>query len=388
MVQQTYRRWYNSQLLPAGALSIAGTFDVRTENVQRRIPQLDAVRGLAILVVMAHNISLKYPVLHSEQWTRDGWMGVDLFFALSGLLITGSLLDTKESANYFKNFYVRRCLRIWPLYYALIFFMFVVVRFLSPAEFQEVVRTSSPWWAFPLFLQNFLLPISTNAAGPLAVTWSLAIEEQFYLFWAPVVRFCSSTNLLRIAIAEVCISPVLRYYLSLHQVNLYTNVFCRLDSLMAGAILAIMLRSRNFVPSKWLSRAWILFVTAGLLAFVTESLHVRWIVFTFTALASGSFIFVSLFSPQKWIQTVMANRFLIYSGIISYGLYLLHKIPSGVVQTLHLDRHPWLPFPFIFVTSYLLAALSWTLLEKPFLSLKRFFQAPAADRDRLEIPGR
>jgi peptidoglycan/LPS O-acetylase OafA/YrhL len=355
--------------------------------VQRRIPQLDAVRGLAILVVMAHNVSLKYPVLHSEKWTRDGWMGVDLFFALSGLLITGSLLDTKQSAGYFKNFYVRRCLRIWPLYYALIFFMFVLVRFLSPSEFQDVVRTSSPWWAFPLFLQNFLLPISTNAAGPLAVTWSLAIEEQFYLFWAPVVRFCSSTNLLRIAIAEICISPALRYYLSLHHVNLYTNVFCRLDGLMAGAILAIMLRSRNFVPSKLLPWAWILFLTAGLVAFVAESLDARWIVFTFTALASAAFIFVSLFSPQKWVQKVMANRFLIYSGIISYGLYLLHKIPSGVVQTLHLDRHPWLPFPFVFVTSYALAALSWILLEKPFLSLKRFFQSPPAARRSLEMPG-
>jgi peptidoglycan/LPS O-acetylase OafA/YrhL len=344
--------------------------------VQRRIPQLDAVRGVAILVVMAHNISLKYPLLHSEKWTRDGWMGVDLFFALSGLLITASLLDTKESPSYFKNFYVRRCLRIWPLYYALIFFMFVLVRFLSPSQFQEVIRTSSPWWAFPLFLQNFLLPISTNAAGPLAVTWSLAIEEQFYLFWAPVVRVCSSTRLLRVAIAEMSVSPALRYYLSLRHVNLYTNVFCRLDALMAGVILAIMLRSRNFVPAKLLARAWILFVSAGLFAFVAESLDARWIVFTFTALASGSFIFVSLFSPQKWVQAVMANRFLIYSGIISYGLYLLHKIPSGVVQTLHLDRHPWLPFPFIFLTSYLLAALSWTLWEKPFLSLKRFFEPP------------
>jgi peptidoglycan/LPS O-acetylase OafA/YrhL len=263
----------------------------------------------------------------------------------------------------------------------------VLVRFLSPSEFQEVVRTSSPWWAFPLFLQNFLLPISTNAAGPLAVTWSLAIEEQFYLFWAPVVRFCSSTNLLRAAIAEMCVSPALRYYLSLRHVNLYTNVFCRLDGLMAGVILAIMLRSRDFIPAKLLSRAWVLFASAGLLAFVAESLDARWIVFTFTALASGSFIFVSLFSPQRWVRAVMGNRFLIYSGIISYGLYLLHKIPSGVVQTLHLDRHPWLPFPFIFVTSYLLAAVSWFLLEKPFLSLKRFFQSPPVARGSLEVPG-
>jgi peptidoglycan/LPS O-acetylase OafA/YrhL len=347
----------------------------------RRIPQLDAVRGLAILVVMVHNISVKYPVLHSERWSKDGWMGVDLFFALSGFLITGILLDTKTSEGYFKNFYVRRCLRIWPLYYALIFFMFVIVRFASRAEYQDVLQTASPWWAFPLFLQNFLLPVSTNAAGPLAVTWSLAIEEQFYLVWPIIVRFCSKKQLCRLAIAEICLSPALRYYLSLHQVNLYTNVFCRLDGLMAGALLALLVRSEDFVPTKLVNRAWTLLILAGPIAFVTEALGARWIVFTFTALASAALIYVALFSEIKWLQVIMKNRFLTYSGIISYGLYLLHKIPFGIVQVLRLDHHPWLPFPFIFVASYALAACSWNLLEKPFLRLKRFFE-PTSDRQQ------
>ena len=346
------------------------------ETLQRRIPQLDAVRGLAILVVMFHNISLKYPVLHSQQLFSNGWMGVDLFFALSGFLITGILLDTKGSEGYFKNFYVRRCLRIWPLYYALIFFMFVVVRFLNRSEYQDVLRTASPWWAFPLFLQNFLLPVSTNAAGPLAVTWSLAIEEQFYVVWPLVVRFCSATQLRRIAIAELCVSPVLRYYLSLRHVDLYINVFCRLDGLMAGAILAVLVRSDNFVPANLLKRAWVLLLVVGTLALVTASVvNAGWIVYSFTALASASFIYVSVFSKQKWLQEVMTNRFLIYTGTISYGLYLLHKIPFGMVQTLHLDRNPYLPFPIIFITSFALAALSWNILEKPFLNLKRFFES-------------
>lgn len=333
------------------------------------------MRGVAILIVMLHNISLKYPVFDSQRLFGDGWMGVDLFFALSGLLITGILLDTKRSQGYFKNFYVRRCLRIWPLYYSLIFFMFVIVRFLNRAEYQDVLRTASPWWAFPLFLQNFLLPVSTNAAGPLAVTWSLAIEEQFYLVWPLVVRFCSSTQLLRVAVAELCVSPALRYYLALHHVNLYTNVFCRLDGLMAGAILALMVRSDNFVAAKLLKQAWILLVVAATLAFITESLDARWIVFSFTALASAAFIYVSVFSRQKWLQAVMTNRFLIYTGTISYGLYLLHKISFGIVQTLHGDRNPYLPWPIIFVVSFLLAALSWNALEKPFLNLKRFFES-------------
>jgi peptidoglycan/LPS O-acetylase OafA/YrhL len=344
-------------------------------QMQRRIPQLDAARGVAILVVMIHNISFKYPLLQSQTWSSNGWMGVDLFFVLSGFLITGILLDTKHSDGYFKNFYVRRILRIWPLYYALLFFMFVIVRFLNRSEYDAILQTSSPWWAFPLFLQNFLVPISTKAVGPLGVTWSLAIEEQFYLIWPLVVRFCSFSQLRRVAIAEICISPALRYYLSLHHVNLYTNVFCRLDGLMAGALLALLVRSDNFVPSKLLKRAWVSLVIAVPLAFVTEALHARWIVFSFTALASVSFVYVSLFYGRKWLQAVMTNRFLIYTGTISYGLYLLHKIPVGMVQTLHLDLYPSLTLPIIFVASFAIAAISWNLLEKPFLKLKRFFEA-------------
>jgi peptidoglycan/LPS O-acetylase OafA/YrhL len=343
--------------------------------MERRIPQLDAVRGVAILVVMAHNISLKYPVFHSQQIFKNGWMGVDLFFVLSGFLITGILIDTKSSEGYFKNFYVRRCLRIWPLYYSLIFFMFVIVRFLTPLEFRTVVQQSAPWWAYLLFLQNFLMPISTNAAGPLAVTWSLAIEEQFYLIWPLLVRIFSFTHLRRAAFAVICVSPVLRYYLALHQVNLYTNVFCRLDGLMAGALLAVLVRTNNFVPSKFVRRAWTLFFIASPMAFVTEAFNARWIVFSFTALASVSLVYLALFCQQKWLQWVMTNRFLTYTGIISYGLYLLHKIPFGFVQTLHLDHHPALPMPIILVTSYALATISWTLFERPFLNLKRFFKS-------------
>src|SRR6266513_536675 len=83
--------------------------------MQQKIHQLDAVRGLAILLVIAHNTSAKYPSLHLQRFFGNGWMGVDLFFVLSGFLITGILADTKDSVGYFTRFYARRCLRIWPL---------------------------------------------------------------------------------------------------------------------------------------------------------------------------------------------------------------------------------------------------------------------------------
>src|SRR5207249_8311234 len=132
-----------------------------------------------------------------------------LCLVLSGVLITAILIATKESEGYCENCYAPRCLRIWPLYYSLLLFMFVLVPFLRPSEAHIIFEKSSPWWAYPLFLQNFLIPISTNAAGPLAITWSLAIEEQFYLVWAVVVRYCSSAQVRRIAIAVICLSPAL-----------------------------------------------------------------------------------------------------------------------------------------------------------------------------------
>jgi len=307
-------------------------------------------------------------------------MGVDLFFVLSGLLITGILVDAKQSEGYFKNFYARRCLRIWPLYYSLILFMFVFVPRLRPSDAHMIFEKSSPWWAYPLFLQNFLIPIPTNGAGPLGVTWSLAIEEQFYLVWPWVVRYCSCAQLRRIAISVVCLSPALRLYLSFHNVNLYTNVFCRLDGLMAGALLALAVRSDEFHPAGYVKGAWSFLLIALPLAFLLEALNARWIVFSLTAMASASLVYLALFSTQKWLRGALTNRFIVYTGTISYGLYLLHKIPFDMAKAFNLGRHSWLALPISLIACYAVAALSWILLEKPFLRLKGFFEVTQVRR--------
>ena len=337
--------------------------------MQQKIPQLDGIRGLAILVVVVHN-SGTLPRLFA-----NGWMGVDLFFVLSGFLITGILVGTRQSECYFQNFYARRFLRILPLYYSLLFFMFILVPLVRPSEAHVVFEKSSPWWAYPLFLQNFLIRISTDAAGPLAVTWSLAIEEQFYLAWAIVVRYCSDAQIRRIAVAIICLSPALRFYLSLHHVNLYTNLFCRLDGLMAGALLALAVRSDNFLPSRFVRLAWFSLAVAAPLAFVTQALNAQWIVFSFTAVASASFVYLGLFSTQKWLRVALSNRFLVYTGTISYGLYLLHKIPLDAAKYFYSGRNPLLTLLVSLLGGYAIAALSWNLLEKPFLKQKRFFQS-------------
>jgi peptidoglycan/LPS O-acetylase OafA/YrhL len=351
----------------------------------KKIPQLDAVRGLAVLLVLLHNTD-QYPSLHLQMISANGWMGVDLFFVLSGLLITGILLDTKESDGYFGNFYARRCLRIWPLYYSALLFMFVIVPLLRPSEAHTIYEVrSSPWWSYPLFLQNFLVPIPTKATGLLGVTWSLAVEEQFYLVWPLVVRFCSVAQLRRIAIAVICFSPALRFYLSLHQVNIYSNTFCRLDGLMSGALLALALRSPSFVPAKFVAPAWILFLVSAPLALVIESFHARWIVFSLVALASVSFVYLALFSTRRWLQALLTTRFLVYTGTISYGIYLLQKIPLDAAKATHLDQHPFLALPITATLTYAMAALSWNLLEKPFLRLKKFFEAKPVVVEKIAV---
>ncbi len=340
-----------------------------------RIAQLDGVRGIAVLLVIMVHASDKYPTLHLGRFFGEGWMGVDLFFVLSGFLITRMLLQTKHSEGYLRNFYARRCLRIWPLYYAVLFFMFVVIPWLRPSDAALVFeKRSSPWWAYPLFLQNFLVPIPTMATGPLGVTWSLAIEEQFYLVWPWVVRYCSSGSLRRIALSVICLSPWLRWYLSAHHMNIYSNVFCRLDALMGGALLALLVSSAGFEAGRFTKPAWVGLAVALPMALVTDHSNARWATLSFTAASAVSFIYLALFSRQKWLQSALHNRLLVYTGIISYGLYLLHKIPFDTAQSLHADRHPALALLGGLAGAYALAFVSWNLLEKPALKLKRYFE--------------
>ena len=136
----------------------------------------------------------------------------------------------------------------------------------------------------------------------------------------------------------ICLSPALRYYLSVHQVNIYSNTFCRLDGLMAGALLALAVRSANFVPLNFVKRAWVVLLVSAPLALVIESHHARWIGFSVIAAASVSFVYLALFSPNRGLRALLTNRFLVYTGTISYGIYLLQKIPLDVVKAFHLDQ--------------------------------------------------
>ena len=339
----------------------------------RRISQLDAVRGLAILIVMSHNEGNAFPSLHLQTIFASGWMGVDLFFVLSGFLITGILLDAKGSDGFFRNFYARRCLRIWPLYYALILFMFVLVPLLRPAQAAMIFQRSSPWWAYPFYLQNFLVTDSQGAVGPLGVTWSLAIEEQFYLVWPLVVRYLSTAQLRLLCLAVIATSPFVRLYLSTEHVDLYTNLFCRLDGLMWGAFIAALIREPGFEPGRHRRLAWSVLTIALPLGLATDGRGVQWIVYSLSVLASAGLVYLALFSTAPWLQRILSSRTLAFTGTISYGLYLLHKLPFDLIKGRTFE-HPAIVFAVMIAAAYLLAIASWYLFERPFLRLKRFFQ--------------
>jgi peptidoglycan/LPS O-acetylase OafA/YrhL len=355
--------------------------------MRQKIPQLDAVRGIAILVVLVHNLNgFSFPPL--SLITNYGWMGVDLFFVLSGFLITGILLDSRSSENYFRNFYARRCLRIWPLYYCALLLMFVIIPLALPQDAPEIFRRSSPWWSYPFFLQNFLVAGPALAVGPLGVSWSLAVEELFYLVWPFFVRFLSTGRLQFLAWFVLLASPPLRLFLLTRHWIIYSNPFCRLDGMMAGALLAILVRKSGFRPGQRIQLAWVLFLIGVPLAISTAAYGVLWLAFSMAVLASASFVYLALFAANAWFRALLTNRFLMFSGTISYGLYLLHKIPDDVFKLLHWkEAHPMAGFWAAVVIAYMLAIASWNFLEKPFLGLKKFFEIKATGKWESNVPG-
>ena len=324
---------------------------------------------------MFHNERDVFPSLHLSRVFASGWMGVDLFFVLSGFLITGILLDAKESDGFFRNFYARRCLRIWPLYYALLFFMFVAVPLLRPAHAHMIFERSSPWWAYPFYLQNFMVPISTNAVGALGVTWSLAIEEQFYLIWPLVVRYLSTARLRLVCVAVIVASPLVRLYLSTEHVDLYTSLFCRLDGLMWGAFVAALIREPAFEPKQYRALAWGALIITLTLALATDGSGVQWVVYSLSVLASVAFVYLALFSTARWLHWILGSRALVFTGTISYGLYLLHKFPFDLVKGRSVGQ-PALGFAVLIAAAYALATCSWYFYERPFLRLKHLFEPP------------
>jgi peptidoglycan/LPS O-acetylase OafA/YrhL len=210
------------------------------------IAELDGLRALAAILVLLYHFSPHAPI-GSPLWKIEsiGWIGVDLFFVLSGFLITGILLDTREERLYYKNFYLRRALRVFPLYYVVIFLgLAIQIAWHDESIIHNLYETS---W-FSVYLGNIRIAFKNHAplAGFLGPFWSLQIEEQFYLLFPFLVRKLSQKTLFWMLVCVVVLSGPLRwglYLLSPHRELLqYTALPCRLDGLALGALLALRVR--------------------------------------------------------------------------------------------------------------------------------------------------
>jgi peptidoglycan/LPS O-acetylase OafA/YrhL len=348
-------------------------------TLPRYMTQLDALRGIAVLVVMISHINGDVPSLHIGTLFHYGWAGVDLFFVLSGFLITGILLRTKDDSTYFINFYARRILRIWPLYFCLLAFGFLLVPMLQPGLKPTVTEQCHPWQAYLFFVQNLIVP-KGGAFGPLEITWSLCVEEQFYLLWPIIVLLCSPKVITRIAAGAVLISLTLRFSAAHHWLHLdtYHNTLCRLDGLALGSIAAILLPR---YPAKTIRRASLLLGTLAAVS-ITATVPFTLVMWAFPALISV--LFVAGMCLSLSITFSPRIRFLSYAGRISYGLYLLHALAFDVLRDKHIRHFIAITHSAVFndlllflcsmSLAFVLAQTSWKFLESPALSLKQYFE--------------
>jgi peptidoglycan/LPS O-acetylase OafA/YrhL len=354
--------------------------------VPRYIPQFDGLRGLAILLVLIGHSGFLEAVPHAGmlEYTR---FGVDLFFVLSGFLITGILLDSKESPHYFRNFYARRVLRIWPLYYLVLFLAFVVAPLLRPAMRPTA---SSDWAAFVFYVQNIVFAHRDTYPFALGATWSLAVEEQFYLTWPLLVFLLRKRTLAIVSASLPLVSLFVRLAFHFHGAPLgFVHFFTlsRLDAIALGSLAAMWLRAPSCTLAGWRTRAYHFLgigVAGTLLARVLMHRNSSVVGYTFLAIAFTGLLGISLASDARSTQLgrALSARWLRYIGKISYGIYLLHY-PIFILWARLIDsfgfRQPHqvagnlLAFAGQILLATAAASISWRFFEEPILRLKELF---------------
>ncbi|MCE9591746.1 MAG: acyltransferase [Planctomycetes bacterium] len=382
------------------------------------LPALDGLRGLAILMVMIFHQTILKPTGTLDRLFHGavlpGGAGVDLFFVLSGFLITGILLDDKGARHYFLNFYGRRTVRIFPLYYAVVFVSLVVLphfmpwvaeRFASPRAAEvihkKVMRFGSAdqyalWFWF--YMSNYAIAATGDFLhGILGVTWSLAIEEQFYLVWPMVVWVCSPRALARICIGMVVVALSVRIMLiAMHVGPIAVSVLtiCRMDTLAIGALIAVMARRGGGLAACLPTAKWVAPLLGAISLVVIYNNRQQWIAGPITLTVSlslnpiafgGLLILAAAGPPAGLIVRFFNLRFMRLLGKLSYALYLFHLPLRAVVRDLILPGGELprvggsaipaqLVFYVICTTATLaIAWVSWHVYEKQFLTLKRFF---------------
>lgn len=344
------------------------------------LPALDGVRGIAALMVMVFHYWQGRGLEHLGIPARlskvavFGQTGVDLFFVLSGFLITRILIYTREQPHYFRNFYGRRVLRILPLYYLYLGIFFFILPFIDKTG---IAPFSQTWWYW-FYAQNVPDTFTRlSAYGPLHY-WSLAVEEHFYMVWPFLVFLVSARTLTWLSAGVIGMSIAVRaFFVFGLKVGVFYFTLCRMDALAFGALLACLEATGKLDGFRKtlgvvlgalllpLIIAWLLLSGSG-----ADLLQV--LKFSFVGLIYFAVLgLVVLYKDTLWVGRLFGNRVLRWVGKISYGLYVYHGLCFYLVDKATLA--PVVNLLFSFAAAFLVSWLSFRFFETPFLRLKRWF---------------
>jgi peptidoglycan/LPS O-acetylase OafA/YrhL len=363
------------------------------KSERAHIASLDGLRGVAILLVVASH-SFPYQLTSFVGWRGtfknvlcSTGLGVQLFFVLSGFLITGILLDAKRSRSYFRNFYARRVLRIFPLYYGTLILISLIALFHGFGGSESFLRRL-PWLLS--YTPNVLMTLKDSWTsfnfGSISMGhfWSLAVEEQFYMIWPAVVLWCSTRVLKWLCIAAIPLGLAMRlllYFGAQNTAGAFVFTPCQLDSLALGALISIAVRERE---EKVAALAWPFAISGGV-AWVASCLDKHYLLtvgLTAFSIMSAGLLAICLY--HRW-GALFSNGPLRAFGKYSYAIYVFHVLLLPFVVPLR-EKMPLPLFTFLFAAiSFLAGWLSWHLYEKHFLRLKRLFPADTSTAWRSEL---
>jgi peptidoglycan/LPS O-acetylase OafA/YrhL len=305
------------------------------------------------------------------------------FFVLSGFLIGRILISNRNSTHYFSTFYRRRCLRIFPPYYAsLICFSFVSHYYSNSIPW--LTQPSYPLLSYYFYLQNFWMANTGFGAQWLGITWSLAIEEQFYLLFPVLVYVISPKFLPKLLLIGVFLAPFFRFLYS-NNLGCYVLLPARMDALLIGVLIAhfhLKQQIDTFFGTKIKQLEWILLTLSLIILLIKMLFKVTLggvVIHSFLAIFYATLlIYILVIKPQNSIYRVLSHPFLVFMGKISYTFYLTHQVFNGLLHQFILHQSPQINnlkdvfvTTFALITTFCFSAISYVYFEKPLLLLNR-----------------